>query len=37
MSGDENIFELQRVMYTHIDANRKVTKEYLKGLETFMH
>jgi len=37
MSGSRNIFELRRWMYMHRDANERVTKEYLAGLETFMH
>uniref|UniRef100_A0A0D3AMF5 Uncharacterized protein n=1 Tax=Brassica oleracea var. oleracea TaxID=109376 RepID=A0A0D3AMF5_BRAOL len=37
MSGLENIFELRRWMYMHRDANGRVTKEYLAGLERFMH
>ncbi|XP_033146608.1 uncharacterized protein LOC117133754 [Brassica rapa] len=37
MSGFGNIFELRRWIYMHRDANRRVTKEYLAGLETFMH
>ena len=37
LSGGGNIFELRRWMYTHTDNNGRVTKEYLEGLETFMH
>ena len=37
MSGDGNKFELRRWIYTLKDTNRRVTKEYLEGLETFMH
>ncbi|KAL0733345.1 hypothetical protein Bca4012_009555 [Brassica carinata] len=37
MSGSGNIYELRRWMYMHRDANGRVTKEYLAGLETFMH
>ena len=37
MLGDENIFELGKWMYTYRDANGRVTKEYLEGMETFMH
>ena len=37
MSGDGNIMEFRRWMYTHRYANSRVTKEYLEGLETFVH
>ena len=37
MSGDWNILELRRWIYTHRDTNGRVMKEYLEGLETFMH
>ncbi|KAL0663679.1 hypothetical protein Bca4012_100516 [Brassica carinata] len=37
MSASWNIFELRRWMYMHRNANERVTKEYLEGLETFMH
>ena len=37
MSGDGNIIEFRRWMYTQRNANGRVMKEYLEGLETFMH
>lgn len=37
MSGSGNVYELRRWMYMHRDANGRVTKEYIAGLETFMH
>ena len=37
MLSNGNIIDFRRWMYTHRDANGRVTKEYLEGLETFMH
>ena len=37
MAGSGTIYELRKWMYMHRDANGRVTKEYLAGLETFMH
>ncbi|WZZ57339.1 hypothetical protein YC2023_057446 [Brassica napus] len=37
MAGSGTIYELRKWMYMHRDANGRVTKEYLVGMETFMH
>ena len=37
MVGSGTIYELRKWMYMHRDANGRVTKEYIAGLETFMH